>query len=101
MKVLERLKEAGLQVALHKCEFHKTETKFLGFIIGTEGIKVDPAKIEVIKAWEPPTTVRGVQSFLGMCNFYRRFIKNYSRIARPLHRLTRKEVPFKWDHAYN
>jgi uncharacterized protein YdhG (YjbR/CyaY superfamily) len=94
MKVLKRLRDAGLQVALHKYEFHTQETKFLGFIVSTEGVRVDPAKIEVIEAWEPPTTVRGVQSFLGMCNFYRRFIRNYSHIAKPLHRLTRKEVPF-------
>ena len=94
-KVLTRLRAAGLQVDLQKCEFHTTETKFLGFIIGTEGVRVDPAKIEVIEAWQQPNTMRGVQSFLGMCNFYRRFIKNYSKIAKPLHRLTRKEVPFR------
>jgi hypothetical protein len=53
----------------------------------------------VIQDWKPPTTVKGVQSFLGFCNFYRRFIKGYRRVARPLTRLTRKDVPFVFDQA--
>ena len=58
--VLERLRGAGLQAALHKCEFHVTETKFLGFIVGTNGIRTDPDKIAVIQNWDPPTTVKGI-----------------------------------------
>jgi hypothetical protein len=72
-----------------------TTTKYLGFIISPEGIRVDPAKVEVISAWKEPKTVVGVQSFLGFCNFYRQFIKGYSKIAKPLNCLTRKEVPFE------
>lgn len=94
--VLQRLREASLQAALHKCEFHVQKTRFLGFLVSTEGIEVDPSKIEAVTRWEQPGTVRGVQSFLGFCNFYRRFIKNYSRIAKPLHHLTRKETVFEW-----
>ncbi|KAK9649268.1 hypothetical protein HCH54_010284 [Aspergillus fumigatus] len=94
--VLQRLRENGLQVSLKKCEFHVTETRYLGFIISTEGIKVDPRKVEVIQKWAVPTTVKGVQSFLGFCNFYRRFIEAYSRIARPLINLTKSDTPFKW-----
>ena len=60
---------------------------------------MDPEKIEVIQAWKPPTTVKGVQSFLGFCNFYRRFIRNYRRIARPLTQLTRKDTPFIFNQA--
>jgi transposase InsO family protein len=97
--VLDRLRAAGLQVAIHKCEFSVTRTKYLGFIISTEGIEVDPSKIGVIKDWQVPTTVRGVQSFLGFCNFYRRFIKDYSRIAKPLTTLTKSNTPFIWDQA--
>jgi predicted aspartyl protease len=96
-KVLQRLREAGLQASIKKCEFHVTRTKYLGFIVTTEGIEVDPEKTAVVLNWEVPTTVRGVQSFLGFCNFYRRFIKNYSRIARPLAQLTKKELPFLWN----
>ena len=99
-EVLNRLHKAGLQVDIKKCEFHTTQTKFLGFIIGTDGVRVDPDKILVVSDWEVPTTVKGVQSFLGFCNFYRRFIKDYSRIAKALTHLTRKEVPWKFDEAY-
>jgi RNase H-like domain found in reverse transcriptase len=72
-------------------------TKYLGFIVTTEGIEVDPEKTAVIQNWKKPSTVKGVQSFLGFCNFYRRFIKDYSRIARPLNRLTKASLPFQWD----
>jgi hypothetical protein len=95
-KVLQRLREAGLQAAIHKCEFHVTSTKYLGFIVTPDGIKVDPSKIDAIIGWQVPSTVQGVQSFLGFCNFYRKFIQAYSRIAAPLYRLTRLDTPFFW-----
>jgi len=98
-KVLARLREAGLQVDIEKSEFHVTETKFLGLIISVDGIKMDPAKIQTIVEWEPPKTLKQVQAFLGFCNFYRRFIRNFSKIAKPLVRLTRKDVPFDFDEA--
>jgi hypothetical protein len=93
-KVLQRLCEAGLQVDIAKSEFGVTKTKYLGFIISTDGIEVDPDKTEVIQTWEPLTTVKGIQSFLGFCNFYRRFIRDYGRIAKPLSNLVRKDTPF-------
>lgn len=96
-EVLHRLKKAGLQVDIQKCEFHTKQTKFLGFIIGTDGIRVDPEKIAVVADWEEPSTVRGIQSFLGFCNFYRKFIRDYSRISKPLSRLIKKEVPYVFD----
>jgi hypothetical protein len=68
--VLERLREAGLQAVIHKCKFHVKTTRYLEFIITPEGIKVDPAKIDTILKWIISRTVRGVQSFLGFCNFY-------------------------------
>jgi hypothetical protein len=98
-KVLQRLREAGLQADIKKSEFSVKRTKYLGFIISTDGIEADPEKTAVINQWEPPRTVKGIQSFLGFCNFYRRFIKNYSRIARPLSRLTMKDQPFHFDTA--
>jgi transposase InsO family protein len=97
-KVLERLRAAGLQADLKKCEFHVKTTKYLGFIIGTEGIEVDPEKVEVIKDWKPPATVKGIQSFLGFCNFYRRFIRDYGIVARPLQQLTKSHTPFIFDN---
>ena len=95
-KVLQRLREAGLQASISKCEFHVTRTKYLGYILTTDGIEVDPEKTAAIRGWKKPATVRGVQSFLGFCNFYRRFIKNYGRVSRPLHNLTKDNVPFVW-----
>lgn len=97
--VLERLRNAGLQADIKKCEFNITKTKYLGFIISTEGIEVDPAKVDVVRSWQYPSTVRGIQSFLGFCNFYRRFIKRYGVIAKPLVDLTRANVPFRFDSS--
>jgi RNase H-like domain found in reverse transcriptase/Integrase zinc binding domain len=95
--VIDRLQAAGLQADIKKCEFSVKRTKYLGFIVSTDGIQVDPDKIQVIKDWEPPRTVKGVQSFLGFCNFYRRFIRDYSRIAAPLTQLTRADHEFAFD----
>jgi transposase InsO family protein len=96
-QVIERLHKAGLQADIKKCEFGVKRTKYLGFIISTDGIQVDPDKIKVIKDWSYPRTVKGVQSFLGFCNFYRRFIRDYSRIAGPLTQLTRANHEFSFD----
>ena len=70
-KVLQRLKEAGLQADIKKSEFSVQSTKFLGFIISTEGIAMDPEKVAVVKNWPVPKSVKEIQSFLGFCNFYR------------------------------
>jgi transposase InsO family protein len=96
-KVLDRLRAAGLQADIKKSEFSVTRTKYLGFIISTTGIEVDPEKVSVVKDWKEPKTVKGVQSFLGFCNFYRRFIADYGRVAKPLNQLTRKDTVFQWD----
>jgi len=95
-KVLSKLQEAGLQVDIKKCEFEVKTTKYLGFIIDAgKGIRMDPDKVKAIKDWEAPKTVKGVRSFLGFANFYRRFIRNFARIAAPLTRLT-GDVSFTW-----
>jgi hypothetical protein len=94
--VLTKLMSAGLQVDLKKCEFHVTKTKYLGYIISTEGIAADPEKVQTIVDWEPPQSVKAVQAFLGFCGFYRRFVEGYSRVAKPLTNLTRKGEVFKW-----
>ena len=78
-----------------KCEFHHTETEYLGFIISQEGIKVDPVKTKAIRTGAKPTRKKEIQSFLGFCNFYRRFIEGFSKIAKPLHQLTEKDK--KWE----
>jgi transposase InsO family protein len=98
-KVLQRLRQAGLQADIRKSEFSVKRTKYLGFIVSTKGIEADQEKTLAIRQWDAPRTVRGVQSFLGFCNFYRRFIRNYGRIAKPLNQLTRKNYAFNFDHA--
>ncbi|KAK1917085.1 hypothetical protein P3342_001667 [Pyrenophora teres f. teres] len=98
-KVLEAMGKAGLPLDIKKCEFDVKCTKYLGFVIEAgKGLKMDPDKVKAIKEWEPPVNVKGVRSFLGFANFYRRFIKNYSEIAAPLTRLT-GNVTFRWGEA--
>ena len=93
-EVLKRLRNNHLYAKLEKCEFHTRRVEFLGYVVSNEGIEMDKAKVEAVIGWPEPTTVREVQSFLGFANFYRRFIKNFSAIQRPLSALTRKGIEF-------
>jgi hypothetical protein len=93
--MLEKLRSVGLQANIKKNEFSVTRTKFLGYIISINGIAVDPDKMSAITSWKRPTKVKELQSFLGFCNFYRLFIENYSRVAKPLHRLT-AAIEWEW-----
>jgi len=99
-KVLKALSDAGLHLEPEKCQFHKQKGKYLGFIIGTDGIGMDPMKISCILEWQTPKNVTDIQCFLGFANFYRRFFKNYSKVVTPLTSLTKKEggkyIPFLW-----
>lgn len=96
--VLERLAKASLKLDIEKCEFAVQVVKYLGFVItADEGVKVDPGKIEAIKAWEPPTTVKGLRSFVGFTNFYREFIEDFSQVAAPLVLLVHKDQPWIWS----
>jgi transposase InsO family protein len=94
--VLRRLMEAGLQADIKKCEFHVTRTKYLGYIVTTEGIEADPEKVEPLRNWKYPRTVTATKSFLGFCGFYRQFIRNFGLIAKPLSTLTRPTIPWDW-----
>jgi hypothetical protein len=96
-KVLVRLQEAGLQLDISKCEFEEKETKYLGFILEAgKGIRMDPEKVKAIIEWEAPSSVKGVRSFLGFANFYRRFILQFSDIVRPISDLVKKDATFVW-----
>jgi hypothetical protein len=96
-KMLRRFHKAGLKFDIEKSEFAFSEVKYLGFIISAEeGIKVDFGKVEAIKKWEAPTTIKGVRSFIGFSNFYRGFIENFSEIVAPLMLLTRKNQAWQW-----
>ena len=99
-KVLERLIENNLYVKLEKCEFDVEETTFLGYVISKDGLKMDNDKVKAVLDWPIPTNVKEVQSFIGLCNYYRIFIKDFAKIANPLHKLTRKDVVFNWESEH-
>jgi hypothetical protein len=82
--VLEKLCTVGLYAKLEKCVFHQPQVKFLGYIISREGLSMDPKKIRTVTEWKKPAIVRNVQCFLGFANFYRIFIRNYSKIIASL-----------------
>jgi transposase InsO family protein len=94
--VLRLLQQHDLLVDPDKCKWHQEELEFLGCIVGKNGVKMSPKKIEVVKNWPTPTTVKEVQAFLGFVNFNRQFIQNFSKIAIPLTELTKKENAFEW-----
>ena len=94
--VFDRLRAAGLKLKRKKCEFFKEQLEFLGHMISEKGIQPCKDKVEVIVNLEPPKTLKEVRSFIGMTGFYRRYIPNYSKIAKPLSALTRKNAQFLW-----
>ncbi|KAL2444003.1 Transposon Tf2-6 polyprotein [Exophiala dermatitidis] len=99
-EVLKRLQKAGLYVDINKTEFHTREVKYLGVMVSTNGVSMDPSKVLSIQDWQVPRNVRDVLSFLGFANFYRMFIAGFGRIAYPLTELTKnKEKPFVWSAA--
>jgi hypothetical protein len=98
-EVLRRLRAYKLFAKLEKCLFHARRVEFLGFIASADGITMDPGKVKSVTEWPAPGYVKAVQSFLGFANFYRRFIRGFSTIARPLHALTHKTSVFHWGDA--
>jgi hypothetical protein len=95
-EVLRRLKEANLIVKLEKCTFNQEETRLLGHIVGRNGIKTDPEKIEKVKNYPRPTNLRELRGAIGLFTYYRKFVPEFAKIARPLHELSRKDVKFEW-----
>ena len=90
-KVLKALKQADMKLRPDKCEFYKKEVKFLGSIITTEGIKMNPEKVKIVTEWPEPKNLKEVQAFLRFANFYRRFIQDYSKVVTLLTTLIKKE----------
>ncbi len=97
--VLHRLREAGLQMNINKCEFHVQKIFFLKLLLFIEELKMNLRKVQAVVEWPTSTNLTQMQFFVDFCNFYRRFIKNFSKIVRSLIRLIQKEVIFEWDQA--
>ncbi|GJU45470.1 putative reverse transcriptase domain-containing protein [Tanacetum coccineum] len=94
--ILELLKKEELYAKFSKCEFWIPKVQFLGHVIDNKGIHVDPAKIESVKDWASPKTPTEIRQFLGLAGYYRRFIEGFSKITKPMTKLTQKKVKFEW-----
>ena len=93
---METLRAEKLYANFSKCEFWIRKVDFLGHVVSEAGIHVDPSKIKAMKNREAPRTPTEIRQFLGLAGYYRRFIKNFSRIPKPLTTLTQKGVAFDW-----
>jgi hypothetical protein len=95
-KVLSRLQKYNLYLRPEKCEFELQEIEYLGMIIRPREVHMNPGKVAAVRDWTTPANLREVRAFIGFANFYRRFIKDFASIARPLHDLTKKDTPWQW-----
>jgi hypothetical protein len=95
--VLQRLRDHKLYAKFSKCEFSLDSVKFLGHTISKEGISVDASKVQEVMDWKPPQSIHQIRSFLGLAGYYRRFIPDFSRIAKPMIELLKKSVKFVWS----
>jgi len=101
-KVLSRLMEHQLAVSIKKSEFHVKAVEFLGYIVATDGVTVSTRKVDSIRKWKAPRSVKEVQIFLGFANFYRRFIENFSKICKPItETLKGDKRKFSWGREQN
>ncbi len=91
----------GIKLNLSKCHLEQREVKFLGHVVSKEGFKPDPGNVDAIVRMKPPSNVKEVRLFLGMCGFYRNHIEKFSSLASPLINLTRKNQPFEWTEKCN
>ena len=96
-EVLKRLEENDLFVKPENCKWKVREVEFLGVVISSKGVEIQKKKVEGVLSWPAPRNVKKVQKFLGLANYYRRFIKDFARIAALLHVLVRKEQKWKWE----
>ncbi|GKC47937.1 putative reverse transcriptase domain-containing protein [Tanacetum coccineum] len=96
--ILDLLKKEKLYAKFSKCEFWLQEVQFLGHVVNRDGIHVDPSKVESVKNWKTPESSTEIRSFLGLAGYYRRFIENFSKIAKPLTLLTQKNKTYVWGN---
>ncbi|WVZ63546.1 LOW QUALITY PROTEIN: hypothetical protein U9M48_013170 [Paspalum notatum var. saurae] len=95
--VLTRLREHKLYAKFSKCAFWVIEVGFLGYILSEKGVAVDPSKVECVLNWKQPKTVTEIRSFLALTGYYRRFIKDFSKTAKPMTSLTKKNARYSWS----
>ena len=95
--ILQLLRDHQLYVKFSKCEFPLIEVRFLGHVVSALGVSVDSEKVKAVMSWKRSKSVFEIRSFLGLDGYYRRFIEDFSRLAAPMTRLTRKEAKFDWD----
>lgn len=86
---------------MKKCSFAKHELPYLGHIISGDGVATDPKKVTIVQNWPPPTSVKELRSFLGMADYYRKFVRNFGVIAKPLTNLLRKNEPYVWTPVHD
>ena len=94
--VFDRLKEAGLKLKPRKCHFCLKKVHYVGHIVSADGVQTDPQKTEQVSTWPTPISQKEVQQFLGLASYYRRFVKDFATIAKPLYQLTEKTARFMW-----
>jgi len=94
---LKKLIKNNLYAKIEKCDFHVQKTKFLGFSVSAEGLLMEYDKLKSISEWPTPKSLKDLQSFLGLCNFYRKFIKNFASIMEPMRLLLKKNTTFLWN----
>jgi hypothetical protein len=95
--VLCKLRGVNLKLNLNKCSFATKSITFLGHVLSKDGTRSDPDKIEAVLHFPQPKTVTNVKSFLGLTGYYRKYVRDYARLAAPLFELTRKDVDFVWN----
>ena len=95
--IFNRIRKANFKLKKSKCEFVRKEILYLGHNISKSGIRPDPEKVKVLEHLKPPTSIKETRSFIGMTSYYRRFIPEYAKIAKPLTELTRKHAKFEWN----
>lgn len=97
--VMDLLRKHRLYCKLSKCSFAQEEVKFLGHIVGKNGVQMDPSKVAVVQAWPQPTTVSELRSFLGLATYFRKFVQGFATLVRPLHLLTKATATWVWTPA--
>ena len=99
-QVFGLLREHHFKVRLSKCSFAKQQLNYLGHVISPSGVATDPKKVSIVQDWPTPTSVKEVRSFLGLAGYYRRFVRNFGLLAKPLTELLKKGQIFCLDHYY-